>query len=114
MHRQSQRDCGRHLESLFGFYSGLQCGLGQPADSLCVCCRQSPYSGKSVVPRPVGASLTKSQVTIFISYLVGTFSLFPAVLIFTRPGLGREMGFLVLSMLAKVRRRFQVLVGDPV
>ena len=56
----------------------------------------------------------KAQVKIFISYLVGTFFLFPVVFMPTRPGLGREMWFLVLSMLAKVRRRFRVLVGDPV
>ena len=56
-----------------------------------------------------------SKVRIFISYLVGTFLLFPIVFIFTRPGIGREMGFLVLSMLAKVRRALGGPVGqsDP-
>jgi hypothetical protein len=43
-----------------------------------------------------------TAVVIFIVYLVATFTLFPIVFVFGTPGLGRETGFLILSMLAKV------------
>ena len=33
---------------------------------------------------------------------MATFTLFPIVFVFGAPGLGRETGFLILSMLAKV------------